>query len=737
MLLRISPTDRAVSTWGVLSNRIERCRAVVRRNRRVLPQAAVVCLLALLVATQICAANPLDERRKAASKFKKGDKVETKFFDDKEEGVVQEVDNFGRVKVVTPKHPNGWPFQPNQVRLLSRKAGAKPKAKAAAAGNDESNPFASDEEKFQEIGKRTWTDRSGKFRIEATVVRVDGEKVVLKRADNKEISVDRTKLSDDDQKVLNQVAGGAPAAEESADETPADPEAPAGPEIELTETDLASATPVDISAAGAWKYQPDPDAAPQKLSRVALPKLDFFDRVEAILMPAGSTAYVVVANQHNQQAATRIFACDLEKRKLASQGDFYANQLPLDVSPDGKKLLSRSKEFGLGKNGTLFLYSLEGSIAKPVASWNPYGKSRGNIGNVEWARFVDNDHLLTLSSDGQLALWDTSGEVRPVYSAQARRGARAVFSGNRKYLLVRAESGIAILNPMSGESAGFIEAPGGWQSALALRPDGKKLAVTDFGRVRVWNLESRELERDFSLAGGLNAASIAWCDDDRLITGTGDLVDVERRLLLWRYTGCDSPVVNGGEGVWAVVGKSGDNTPVLAGVKLPHGDVVRAAEKLDPDALLVIKPGLEVSLKTSFSGTAEQQERVKAALTKRLEEAGMKIVPQSPITLTATIKAGKSTKVQYRSFGSFTTSEHNVPQQILELAYQINGKPVWTYVSQSWVPHSLHLEQGETIDQALARETKQNPEQFESIFVPAYVAAAPPGGPGTSPWPGS
>jgi hypothetical protein len=53
---------------------------------------------------------------------------------------------------------------------------------------------------------RTWTDRSGKFKLQATLVRVDGDKVLLKRAgDGKEIAVALDKLSDADHKYLKSV----------------------------------------------------------------------------------------------------------------------------------------------------------------------------------------------------------------------------------------------------------------------------------------------------------------------------------------------------------------------------------------------------------------------------------------------------------------------------------------------------------------------------------------------------
>lgn len=54
---------------------------------------------------------------------------------------------------------------------------------------------------------RTWSDASGKFNVEAEFVAIDGEKVILRNADGKEIKVPLDKLSEEDQQAANELAG--------------------------------------------------------------------------------------------------------------------------------------------------------------------------------------------------------------------------------------------------------------------------------------------------------------------------------------------------------------------------------------------------------------------------------------------------------------------------------------------------------------------------------------------------
>src|SRR4029079_12951363 len=50
-----------------------------------------------------------------------------------------------------------------------------------AARADGDNPFSTPEEKLAAAAPRTWSDASGKFKIEARLLRVDNGNVVLRR----------------------------------------------------------------------------------------------------------------------------------------------------------------------------------------------------------------------------------------------------------------------------------------------------------------------------------------------------------------------------------------------------------------------------------------------------------------------------------------------------------------------------------------------------------------------------
>ncbi|HEX5105699.1 MAG TPA: SHD1 domain-containing protein, partial [Pirellulaceae bacterium] len=96
-----------------------------------------------------------------------------------------------------------------------RKRKAPPTAPAApAAGRprpaaEPANPFAT----AAETKRRTWTDSTGKFKIEASFSGKEGNDVLLTRADGKTIKLPLAKLSKEDQEHVAKISSQPPPAE--------------------------------------------------------------------------------------------------------------------------------------------------------------------------------------------------------------------------------------------------------------------------------------------------------------------------------------------------------------------------------------------------------------------------------------------------------------------------------------------------------------------------------------------
>ncbi len=239
----------------------------------------VVCMCACLgvalgIASSAWAAAP---HKVDPAKLKKGDKLEVQIGNDwvPAEFVDQMSPQMIRVMREPFKTPVGALV--DHVRLPKRR-----KTSTAAASAE--NPFET------EVKPRKWRDSSGKFEIEGTFLRVEGDNLVLSLTNGKVITVPIDRLSKEDRRYL-------------ADEGSVEFDEPAEPEIPLVETHLGAAELIELTAAE-WTYQPDKQAAGPALRNVRLPlaPLEFAARPQQILLaPAAKGALVVTLNQHGGQ----------------------------------------------------------------------------------------------------------------------------------------------------------------------------------------------------------------------------------------------------------------------------------------------------------------------------------------------------------------------------------------------------------------------------------------------------
>jgi WD40 repeat protein len=744
--------------------------------------ATAVIALVFASSSAVWAQKPID-----ASKLKRGDKLEYQWGLSWHPAEFVQRDTFNRVKIRDASTGRVSSVSIDEIRLPR---GAKQKSdgeKGTAAHPD--NPFATGDEKASALKPRTWSDKSGKFKIEGTLVRIEGANAILLRSDKKEIPVPLDKLSDADQKYVADYQAG-----KSLDgkKTASDEEEDAYERelLPLTKTDLNSAKLIEIDGTPEWSYKPDGAAniVPLRDVRVGLKSVDFFAKAsQLLLLPQDKKAFVVFKNGRPGQDATSVVqACDLGRGKLEATAVFGIDELPIAISPDGKYVLSRTDKFGFGQKGELRLYGREGKKVSQIACWQPYNhhrwerskRSRPSLGlrdkgldnseeaeeddplarpelwvnaDVEWAEFIDNNHLLTMSEGGELAMWKVP-EVEPLYVIKARLSQPALSPG-KNFLAVAVKEGIAILRTRDGEPVGLIPMKSDNSSgSIAFRPDGKRLVLVQGGqwsRVRVWDLESQEIVRDFAVKGVSNSWSThaTWTTEDHLLTGS-TVVDLVRRIPIWRYTSLSDAWQFYGGKAWYVTGGLARDNQVLASAIVPPKASIEAVAKLNPEDLLVIRPGMEVEVDLQ-GGNPEDLKMAHESVLKRLEENEMRIVPQSKLRLVGRIQPGETKSMKYavqkrtiggpfipppsfgHRFGSPSEpqqiSEHSVTEQVLTLSFEIDGKSVWKHEKRTTPPYSLIVPEGKTLDQVLAEHMQQNAQTFGQIWVPSYVAEIPGG----------
>lgn len=502
----------------------------------------------------------------------------------------------------------------------------------------------------------------------------------------------------------------------------------------LTATDRAASREVALGGGGVDSFKLDPDALPTPAKPLSAAPLalqaatgEFFDHVKALYFsaPASATAAVVFSNEPPGKVAdVRVERIDLVAGKSLGAGQLPLSVEPLDLSPDGKLLLSRSNGFGFGAAGRLDVWQVDGPQAAHLISFVPFDNQQPTARDVKWARFTDPEHVAVLGGNGQVAVFEYR-KAREIWSAHADAAAAPALSANGKYVAVAIKGPqIAILETASGATAGRLSIESVWQMRLSFRPDGAQLAAVGPELLDVWDLGTGKRAYDL-MPIEVRGDQIAWQKDGFILLDGKSLFALDRKMTVWTYEG-----PNGGQPpmgatyagrYWYVAAEGGK--AALVSVVLPHEPAFRAtvAAKIDRD--MIVKPGSSISLDAQLNG--DVQEKAIAGLKATLAADGITVADNAPVKLVARSEPGKTREITYRHIGGgpwvapSKVSVTDMKNQIrLETA---DGKVIWQHVGMTMAPPMLMMKKGQTVEQAVAEATKPSALFFTKARIPKYV----------------
>jgi hypothetical protein len=620
---------------------------------------------------------------------------------------------------------------------------------------------------------RTWTDKSGKFKIEAKFKTVENGKVVLENAKGERLEIDLDKLSPADKKFAEDSQKNADNPFQKAADNPfqkADPAkasarpemnrspgraprtrgnppanaAPSGDAIPVSDIDWSGVKQLTVVASD-WKapaagsakitldWQPRPLALP--------PKADFFENVTGILAsPSAKKAVVLTAlekpgNKDNIQG--RLFWCDLEKGKLLKEFRFSGKFFPLAFSADGNQLLARQDVFGFDNSDQVELWTLADSGLERLKRFRPleHADSRGR--DVVWAAFShDGKTLYTQTSGGNLTWWSIP-DLKPMLHLQAQGNASPCLSPDGKLLACCLNNEIVLLDADSGDV--IASKPTDRQlldAKLSFSSDNQKLACFYMNKLDVWNLSSGTLQESVNVQGFGLQAQCFWTSPNSVMAGMPlTYVDLAMQYPIWSYDGTDKVAPCGDCGIF-VVHDHQRNAFVLIPSKLPHPAALQTAEqaKKNPNFFL-LKPGVRVRVDVSGIQLPELQNAAAELLKKKLEANGNPVDDSATISLKANLAKGKDHEISYRTFGTLPFREgkkYTVPGWDYNLQLVSGDKTHWQTSGGTYPPPILHLSQDETVETYLKKYSTPKADFFKGIELPKYVAVAQSNTPGTS-----
>jgi hypothetical protein len=652
-------------------------------------------------------------------------------------------------------------FRPNFVRLPKgvkpRPAAAKP-AEATAPPTPVAAPGGV---------SRTWTDASGKFKIEAELISFKNGEVQLKRADGKIVTLKLEQLSVTDQEVAK--ALGAAMAAKAANDNPfeanvrdaaAAPGAPATPaaqgsgkEVVLS---LQNAPAITLDAPATWSAKVDPSTiVPQPLSNRVSPipgrsaggRSDFFEGpTNMIVDSAHNWLWIGIKNEPpgpNSGKSYRLERLDLGKGSALAPVALPVLMRPLAVDPSGKYLaMTRDDDFH-NRSKQLELWEIDGLDVKPGQFFKPYDRGDGkphSINSVKWADFVDATHLLTLSDNGTLAMWNLAATRAEWLIELGGFSASCTLSPGRKQLAVATSSGVWMLDSRSGNPLGKFEMKDEGSANLhiyrvAFSDDGAQVAALGPLNLWIWNAGDGKITTSISgtsMPVGHEAA-LSFGQRGHVIVDHRYAFDVARGVMTCFYNGSWNAAVHHAGREWYLT-ETGSPQGKVRGIMqfvLPGEDVVKKAASVKEEDLLAIKPGSKISLVLNLPFDATEIEAIRASATERFKANEWTVVPDgepSDFVLTCSTSVGESKEISYRMFGrGFATEKVTITYQHGEMTLQAPGveKPIWQSKTTWGPPHFLHLKEGQTIEEAT--RTMPNPQYFANPAIPRRLMKYPNG----------
>lgn len=729
-------------------------------------QRLTVLVVFVIFATAVATPAGFGQRSSSKSKLSKGDRVEVLDDTNWRPGTVLSVDSrMGMIEVRMDEDEDdslsNFPQRIREMRLTRRFQANKVRAGTPVGDT------------------RTWTDRSGKFKIEAQFGGMEGSNVVLIKEGGKKVQVPLEKLSDRDKGYVEAqgVSGNDsenPFGESSDVETAS---------LKTKKAILREAKTVRPQTFSKWSFKPtgnDDQLRTVNSGRdieITLSEIPgsekFFEKVVGVYPSQDGTRAIVVRNRGSVHQDKAPFAqlVDFTKKRASKLLELPTPTQVLDAEGDADLVMYCPDVFGNGQNTTLTIAKLEGDTLKPISQWEPYAHEDWSPRrDIAHGRFLGPNRVMTINEHGQsLTIWDVeTAKALLNIPVSVSFNLKAVLSPDRSLLGVVMKQGIAIIDVKAGRHVATIKADGDAIQQIEFRADNQRLAVINDTGIVVWDLNSGEHTSEFSsLAMGRNS-SLTWAGEFLLAEGKY-LYDLERRILLWEYEGDPrssgaSALRNGRLYVIPTSLQNRNSDTVLVSAALPHRSALEKAKQLpSAEKLLAVKPGDEVCVEVDIDpniilteeaqktltariqmiGTDEniepaakivmlqpgsaQSDLIKQSLTASLQEAGLKVVDKSDLVVKAVCKPQPQQTVRINVDGRWPArpedfQDHTITPHASYLEMRLKDQVLWQrgFVAR---PHMvIWVNEGETLEQALQRLTQPNFAIFTNTKFSPYVA---------------
>lgn len=503
--------------------------------------------------------------------------------------------------------------------------------------------------------------------------------------------------------------------------------------------------PID-GVAGQWGVAPDPapKAAAAALLRSSMSIGAGLGRIKAVELAAADAGIAVVVSENNGSRRNQPGAVNQNPPELRLERYDVAASKPLDsydvtfkstflaLSPSGKRA---AVKFRTGDD-RIDVFALD--MKTPVAGFRPYKQEKNaHQRRIQSAFFVDDDHVVTVSTNHKLVMWKLP-ECKAVYALE--KAMNPGVSANRGFLSVTSGQSCRLFNALTGEPVGDLRL-GGIAQKVAFHPNGTRAAVTvttaSGYELAVFSMADGKVESRFPIPQ--YGTALEWCGDQHLLMNNALLVDLNAKAVVWNYRlsfGAHSPTSPDGRH-WYVVA----TTPItLNAVQLPDPATTQqlAGKNLTPK--MILKPGMKVSLNVQLNGinAPNLNGEIVRNWTDKLRKAGITVAPGQPVTLFAradSSSTGKSVTFRPSMFSRFgrgrggganrgneTVQQTKINCRIVfglgNKSYGERKTSITNVTTSSYFPQRVTLKEGESVQTKLQKMQSDRAAAFFRGYTP-------------------
>lgn len=618
--------------------------------------------------------------------------------------------------------------------------------------------------------KRSWSDKSGKFKIEGTLKSADSKTVQILKSDSKVVDVPVDKLSGADhvfiqgflaaEKALsgsqpsldddddNPFKGGIPSNSSTTDRprrsAPSDSDTKEGVKesntpgtIPKRKAGINGFKPLTIVPAREfWSVKaprPFPDVAFEDAVIQTTLKKPFFAGLQ--VMGAGRDGTIVINSYQegkHREAFGRFAVVSASTAESSSVQEFPEPWRLLAMSPDGGRFAAVRVE-GFDKGNDVAIFRIKERQITPEFQFTAGG---GSWDELHWAAFLPDNRFATISQKHNLTLWDLENKIGPKAIKRGSTGSalKAAITPAGELMAFAAGSAVAVMDTTEGKLVGCIKRDEPVYS-VAFSPKADMIATYGPFKITLFGMGDGKEIRTVPVTDSNPGAEITWLGKHLLVGAV--LYDVERGVPLWTYV-TQAPKAALGE--FLLAGFGGDNESSVGLFRIPHENAVRVAQEIDPATSYAIRPGDSISIEYDFGPTPlDLQQKIRDAVTAKIKMVGWILGDSSNNVLTIKMTQGKSEEAEYfehRGFGpvfhpfgfggrpsgpgekvTFTAWTHT-------MTLKSQGKQVYNTVYTIGAPQNLNDERGVTTQSQVDTRCKPNPSYFTNAAIPPYMLKA-------------